>query len=85
MTNICSWLQTGTYFYHRHFRMQRAAGMYGSLIVDVADGEDVPFNYDGELNLLLSDSYHENIYVQMVGLSSDPMRWIGETQVTVSC
>jgi hypothetical protein len=81
MMKICSWLQPGTYFYHGHFGMQRAAGLYGSLIVDVADGEEEPFKYDGELNLLLSDWYHESIYNQMVGLSSSPMRWIGEPQV----
>lgn len=80
---VGSWLQPGTYFYHGHYGMQRAAGLYGSLIVDVADGEEEPFKYDGELNLLLSDWYHDSIYNQMVGLSSSPMRWIGEPQVTI--
>ncbi|RWW09440.1 hypothetical protein BHE74_00032249 [Ensete ventricosum] len=71
----------GTYFYHGHYGMQRAAGLYGSLIVDAADGEEEPFRYDGEFNLLLSDWYHQSIYDQMVGLSSKPFRWIGEPQV----
>lgn len=62
--------------------MQRAAGLYGSLIVEVADGEEEPFHYDGEFNLLLSDWYHQSIYDQMVGLSSKPFRWIGEPQVS---
>ncbi|PUZ60235.1 hypothetical protein GQ55_4G107800 [Panicum hallii var. hallii] len=70
----------GTYFYHGHYGMQRAAGLYGSLIVDVAEGEEEPFKYDGELNLLLSDWYHESIHTQMVALSSKPFRWIGEPQ-----
>ncbi|MQL80233.1 hypothetical protein Taro_012689 [Colocasia esculenta] len=70
----------GTYFYHGHYGMQRAAGLYGSLVVEVADGEKEPFHYDGELNLLLSDWYHQDIYTQMVGLSSVPFRWIGEPQ-----
>ncbi|XP_062179141.1 L-ascorbate oxidase-like [Phragmites australis] len=70
----------GTYFYHGHYGMQRAAGLYGSLIVDVAKGEEEPFKYDGELNLLLSDWYHESIHTQMVALSSKPFRWIGEPQ-----
>lgn len=61
--------------------MQRAAGLYGSLIVDAADGEAEPFRYDGEFNLLLSDWYHQSIYDQTVGLSSKPFRWIGEPQV----
>ncbi|XP_010925442.1 L-ascorbate oxidase [Elaeis guineensis] len=70
----------GTYFYHGHYGMQRAAGLYGSLIVDVADGQKEPFDYDGELNLLLSDWYHQNVQAQMLGLSSKPFRWIGEPQ-----
>ncbi|URE49233.1 L-ascorbate oxidase [Musa troglodytarum] len=72
--------KAGTYFYHGHYGMQRAAGLYGSLIVDAADGEEEPFRYDGEFNLLLSDWYHQSIYDQMVGLSSNPLRWIGEPQ-----
>lgn len=62
--------------------MQRAAGLYGSLIVDVADGQREPFHYDGELNLLLSDWYHQDVNTQAVGLSSYPFRWIGEPQVS---
>jgi FtsP/CotA-like multicopper oxidase with cupredoxin domain len=78
---VCSWLQPGTYFYHGHYGMQRAAGLYGSLIVDVAEGEEEPFKYDGDLSLLLSDWYHESIHTQMVALSSKPFRWVGEPQV----
>ncbi|KAJ6717179.1 L-ASCORBATE OXIDASE [Salix koriyanagi] len=40
--------RAGTYFYHGHYGMQRSAGLYGSLIVDVAEGEKEPFQYDGE-------------------------------------
>lgn len=61
--------------------MQRSAGLYGSLIVDVADGEKEPFRYDGEFNLLLSDWWHKSVHDQEVGLSSNPFRWIGEPQV----
>ncbi|OMO67538.1 Multicopper oxidase, type 1 [Corchorus capsularis] len=60
--------------------MQRSAGLYGSLIVDVADGEKEPFHYDGEFNLLLSDWWHQNVHDQEVSLSSNPFRWIGEPQ-----
>ncbi|KAM6576735.1 hypothetical protein CsatB_028572 [Cannabis sativa] len=70
----------GTYFYHGHYGMQRSAGLYGSLIVDVAEGEMEPFHYDGELNLLLSDWWHQSVHEQEVGLSSAPIRWIGEPQ-----
>ncbi|KAJ6671782.1 MULTI-COPPER OXIDASE [Salix viminalis] len=60
--------------------MQRSAGLYGSLIVDVAEGEEEPFQYDGEFDLLLSDWWHKSAHHQEVGLSSRPMRWIGEPQ-----
>ncbi|XP_031283448.1 L-ascorbate oxidase-like [Pistacia vera] len=72
--------KAGTYFYHGHFGMQRSAGLYGSLIVDVGDGEKEPFHYDGEFNLLLSDWWHQSVHDQEVGLSSKPFRWIGEPQ-----
>lgn len=62
--------------------MQRSAGLYGSLIVDVAEGEREPFHYNGELNLLLSDWWHESVHHQEVGLSSKPFRWIGEPNVS---
>ncbi|KAL2316934.1 hypothetical protein Fmac_030810 [Flemingia macrophylla] len=46
---------SGTYFYHGHYDMQRAAGLYGSLIVELAKGQKEHFHYDGEFNLLSSD------------------------------
>ncbi|KAJ1378977.1 Multicopper oxidase, type 1 [Sesbania bispinosa] len=70
----------GTYFYHGHYGMQRAAGLYGSLIVDLPKWKKEPFHYDGEFNLLLSDLWHTSSHEQEVGLSSKPMRWIGEPQ-----
>lgn len=72
--------KAGTYFYHGHFGMQRSAGLYGSLIVDVPKGQQEPFHYDGEFNLLLSDWWHQSVHEQEVGLSSKPLRWIGEPQ-----
>ncbi|KAL0419473.1 UNVERIFIED_CONTAM: L-ascorbate oxidase [Sesamum radiatum] len=72
--------RAGTYFYHGHYGMQRSAGLYGSLIVDVAEGEKEPFHYDGEFNILLSDWWHKSSHEQEVDLSSNPMRWIGEPQ-----
>ncbi|XP_008231141.1 PREDICTED: L-ascorbate oxidase-like [Prunus mume] len=72
--------KAGTYFYHGHFGMQRSAGLYGSLIVDVEDGKKEPFHYDGEFDLLLSDWWHQSVHHQEVGLSSKPFRWIGEPQ-----
>ncbi|XP_065865386.1 L-ascorbate oxidase-like [Euphorbia lathyris] len=72
--------KAGTYFYHGHYGMQRSAGLYGMLIVDVAEGESEPFHYNDEINLLLSDWWHQSSHHQEVGLSSNPMRWIGEPQ-----
>lgn len=72
--------KAGTYFYHGHYGMQRSAGLYGSLIVDVAQGENESFHYDGEFNLLLSDWWHKGSHEQEVDLSSNPLRWIGEPQ-----
>ncbi|RDY08254.1 L-ascorbate oxidase, partial [Mucuna pruriens] len=72
--------RAGTYFYHGHYGMQRAAGLYGSLIVDLAKGKKEAFHYDDEFNLLLSDWWHKSTHAQEVGLSSIPFRWINEPQ-----
>ncbi|KAK5813483.1 hypothetical protein PVK06_028933 [Gossypium arboreum] len=56
--------QPGTYFYHVHYGMQRSEGLYGSLIVHIADGKKEPFRYDDELNLLLSDWWHKSSHEQ---------------------
>ncbi|KAM0064295.1 putative L-ascorbate oxidase [Helianthus debilis subsp. tardiflorus] len=72
--------KAGTYFYHGHYGMQRSAGLYGLLIVDVEEGEKELFQYDGEFNLLLSDWWHKGVHQQEVDLSANPMRWIGEPQ-----
>ncbi|XP_057801836.1 L-ascorbate oxidase-like [Salvia miltiorrhiza] len=72
--------KAGTFFYHGHYGMQRSSGLYGMLIVDVADGETEKFKYDGEFDLLLSDWWHRASRDQEVDLSSKPMQWIGEPQ-----
>ncbi|XP_065865300.1 L-ascorbate oxidase-like [Euphorbia lathyris] len=72
--------KAGTYFYHGHYGMQRSAGLYGFVIVDVAEGKSESFPYDDEINLLLSDWWHQSSHHQEVRLSSNPMRWIGEPQ-----
>lgn len=64
--------------------MQRAGGLYGSLIVDLPEGVKEPFHYDSELNLLLSDWWHRSVQDQMTGLSARPFRWIDEPQVSLS-
>lgn len=61
--------------------MQRSAGLYGSLIVELPKDEKEAFHYDGEFNLLLSDWWHKSSHDQLIDLSSKPFRWIGEPQV----
>lgn len=73
--------KAGTYFYHAHYGMQRSAGLYGPLIVELEDGKREPFHYDGEFNLLLSDWWHQSSHLQELSLSSKPFRWIGEPKV----
>ncbi|PWA68979.1 Cupredoxin [Artemisia annua] len=73
--------KAGTYFYHGHYGMQRSAGLYGLLIVDVEEGKEEPFKYDGEFSLLLSDWWHKGVHEQEVGLSAKSMRWIGEPKI----
>ncbi|KAI3752510.1 hypothetical protein L2E82_24544 [Cichorium intybus] len=72
--------KAGTYFYHGHLGMQRSAGLYGMLIVDVEEGKKEPFHYDGEFSLLLSDWWHTSIKDQEHDLNAVPMNWIGEAQ-----
>ncbi|KAH7330846.1 hypothetical protein KP509_20G005200 [Ceratopteris richardii] len=72
--------KAGTYFYHGHLGLQRTAGFYGSLIVDVGRGVQEAFEYDGELSILLNDWWHRSAIEQGLGLYSDPFRWVGEPQ-----
>ncbi|KAM3192048.1 hypothetical protein ACQJBY_069347 [Aegilops geniculata] len=75
----------GTYFYHGHFGMQRAAGLYGWLVVNATEAQGEPYRRDydgGELRMLLSDWYHDNVYAQAAGLEQkyDHFQWVGEPQ-----
>jgi FtsP/CotA-like multicopper oxidase with cupredoxin domain len=74
----------GTYMYHAHYGMQRSAGLYGVIVVAVAEdpGGEVdgaePFAYDDEHDVLLNDWWHSSTHEQAVGLASVPMVWVGE-------
>lgn len=76
-------VQAGTYFYHGHFGMQRAAGLFGSIIVSLPPGKTEPFAYDSELSILLNDWWHKSIYQQELGLDSIPFQFVGEPQVCI--
>ncbi|OAE31495.1 hypothetical protein AXG93_1670s1130 [Marchantia polymorpha subsp. ruderalis] len=70
----------GTYFWHGHYGMQRAAGFYGQLIVDPPENFTEPFKYDGEHSIVLNDWWHASMIDQQLGLFSVPFRWVGEPQ-----
>lgn len=72
--------KAGTYFYHGHLGLQRSAGFYGWLIVEVGRGVQEPFEYDGELMIILNDWWHKSAYEQGLGLFSVPFRWVDEPQ-----
>jgi len=74
-------LQAGTYLYHGHYGMQRAAGLYGSIIVSLPEGVSEPFSYDYDHNIILSDWYHASTNEQAAGLSAKPFVFVGEPQV----
>ncbi|MCL7034058.1 hypothetical protein MKW94_022832 [Papaver nudicaule] len=48
--------KAGTYFYHGHYGMQRSAGLYGSLNVDVADGS-ILINGKGQFGCSLGGEF----------------------------
>ncbi|KAI4333277.1 hypothetical protein L6164_018109 [Bauhinia variegata] len=72
--------KAGTFLYHAHYGMQREAGLFGSILVAVPDGESEPFIYDHEHNILLNDWYHKSTLDQAEGLSSIPFVFVGEPQ-----
>lgn len=70
--------------YHAHYGLQKEAGLYGSIKVDLPDGQIEPFHYDYDHTILLNDWYHKNSYEETIGLSSIPFEYVGEPQVTYS-
>lgn len=61
--------------------MQRAAGLYGSIIVSLPEGVSEPFSYDYDQNIILNDWYHASTNEQAAGLSAIPFVFVGEPQV----
>lgn len=70
----------GTYLYHAHYGMQREAGLFGMIQVDLPRGESEPFSYDDDQSIILTDWWHKSTYEQSVGLSSIPFVWVQEPQ-----
>ncbi|KAK9241639.1 multicopper oxidase-domain-containing protein [Lipomyces tetrasporus] len=66
----------GTYFYHSHIGFQ-AVSASGPLIVE--DHETVPYYYDGERIIHLSDLFEKTDSEIETGLTSIPFAWSGET------
>lgn len=63
--------QYGTYWYHSHSGLQEQLGHYGPLIIDPADGK-VPYRYDREYVVLLSDWSFESPYRILDRLKKQP-------------
>ncbi|QDH70060.1 copper resistance system multicopper oxidase [Marilutibacter alkalisoli] len=47
--------QSGTYWYHSHSLFQEQAGLYGAIIIDPAHDRPLPYRFDREHVVLLSD------------------------------
>lgn len=50
--------QTGTYWYHSHSGAQYSDGLRGLFVIEEQDKSLVPFEYDEEVTLSVSDWYH---------------------------
>lgn len=72
--------RAGTFMYHAHYGMQRAAGLNGMIKVSLPHGQSEPFAYDFDRSILLTDWYHNNTFEQATGLASIPFVWVGEPQ-----
>jgi CopA family copper-resistance protein len=62
--------QSGTYWYHSHSGFQEQTGAYGAIIIDPA--EPLPYNYDREYVMVLSDwsdEDPEDIYAKLKKMS----------------
>lgn len=66
--------------YHAHVGNQLSTA-HGAFIVE--DADQVPFEYDDELTLVMSDYYHAQDEVIEKGLRSIPFKWPGEPQSLV--
>lgn len=55
--------QPGTYWYHSHSKGQYPDGLRGPLIVT---DPDAPFHYDEQVELTLSDWYHEQMATKLI-------------------
>ena len=75
-------VQAGTYLYHAHYGLQIGAGLFGSIIVSLPDGQSEPFKYDHDLSILLNDWYHKSPSEQERGLTSIPFVSVGDPQVS---
>lgn len=67
----------GTYFYHSHVGFQ-AVTAYGPLIVQEAEDDQTPYQYDDDISLVVSDYYRTNDTVIEDGLAANPFVWSGE-------
>ncbi|KAH8797745.1 Cupredoxin [Xylogone sp. PMI_703] len=70
----------GTYFYHSHVGFQAVAAA-GPLIVD--ESGPVPYHYDEEKIVFLSDAFTRNDTDIAAGLAHNPLIWSGESSMVL--
>lgn len=73
--------QPGTYLYHAHYGMQRSAGLYGLIRVDLPESQAEPFAYDDDHSIILNDWWHNTTQQLSTGLASVPFVWVNEPKV----
>ena len=76
--------QPGTYIYHGHVGHAKVSGFTGLLIVEENPAKGVfygeTYTHDGELDLLIGDSYHAPALPAITGLLQRVFRFVGDPQ-----
>lgn len=72
----------GSYFYHSHVGFQ-AVTAYGPLVVEEEEGKEPPYEYDDEIDILISDYYRKLDEEVEGGLVANPFQWSGEPQAVL--
>ncbi|KAH9905689.1 L-ascorbate oxidase [Xylariomycetidae sp. FL2044] len=70
----------GTYFYHSHIGFQ-ASTAHGLLVVE--DAKPPPYQYDGDIPLVLGDYFNKTDETIEQGLRAIPFQWSGEPNALI--
>jgi FtsP/CotA-like multicopper oxidase with cupredoxin domain len=76
----------GTYWFHAHYQLQ-SQSVFGAFVIDESDGAALPFAYDDERIVMLSDWFHQSDVEQLMGLTTPipgfkwyACRWVVDVQ-----